>query len=196
MSSNQVEILIKEELRGRNALHFWIGVAIVFFGLHLWWNGYFTRFMLVFDIAPPVLKESFEARSNGFASSGMGSTGFLSLAFDTLCLIGWGGSVFFLLLRKALNGLIEVLSVLVAGALAWAKQTSAKPIEPTTAPTDSFQDKVLQAFKLLEAKIEESRLSIDEVKLQFEETKMELALLKQSQEVAPKPATTRRRKAT
>jgi hypothetical protein len=190
MSSNTVEILIKEELRGRNALHFWIGVAIVFFGLHLWWNGYFTRFMLVFDIAPPVLKESFEARTSGFSSPGMESTGFLSLAFDTLCLIGWGGTAFFLLLRKAFNGFTDVLSVLVAGALAWAKQTSAKPVEAPPVAVDSFQEKVLSAFKLLEAKIEDNRLAI-------EETKMELTLLKTTPVAkAAKQTTTRRRKTT
>lgn len=122
MSAVQIEF--KEQMRGRNALHFWVGVLAIAVGVYFWWNGWFSAFAIDFDLAPPALASSYEAR-DGFSSvavDGYGSTGAISLVFDTVCLIGWGVLSFFGLMREPVRGIVERLRLLITGSYSWANQ--------------------------------------------------------------------------
>lgn len=152
MNTNQVEVVFKQELSGRNALHFWLGFAAICFGIWLWLNGWFSACAVEFNVAPPKLQESFQARAaEGFAgpsTNGYGSTGFVSLAFDTVCLLGWGLSIAFLVMRKGLVAILERLGFVTGGLYQWAANQKEQP-----AQIKQFESKVVNSLKNHEGRL-------------------------------------------
>lgn len=149
--SQQIDIVFKEELRGRNALHFWLGFATVCFGLYFYFNQFFSAFAIETKIAPPSLQSSFEARNNtGLSSagaSGLGSTGTVSLVFDTVCLIGWGTAAVLVFMRKSFVAIAERFGFMSNGLLAWANQQQAATPGKANEELKSLEGKVAKAIR-------------------------------------------------
>jgi hypothetical protein len=149
--SQQIDIVFKEELRGRNALHFWLGFATVCFGLYFYFSQFFSAFAIDANIAPKILKSSFEARNTTGLSStgaaGFGNTGTVSLLFDTVCLIGWGTAAVLLFMRKAIVAIAERFGFMSNGLLAWANQQQTKNAGPANDELKTLEGKVAKAVR-------------------------------------------------
>lgn len=126
MSDQKLVVEFKEELRGKNALHFWIGVAVIVAGIYMWWNGYFSEGVFAQGWMERPDGMAFgrvtEKASQGMASSGMQSGGLVALSLDTIILIGWGAVTITGLMRKVGFGLYERLKYLFGGVLVWADE--------------------------------------------------------------------------
>lgn len=164
MTNNQIEVVFREELRGRNALHFWIGLSTLLLAVYLWWHGWFSAFVIDMNLAPEPLQNSYAARSGGYSAvggGGMGSTGAISILFDTFCLIGWGVTVLLVLMRKFLSAVLERFGFVTTGLYAWASQQNTSQ---TLQPAPSNDVKSLEARVSKAVRNHEDRLRIVEAK--------------------------------
>lgn len=149
--SQQIDIVFKEELRGRNALHFWLGFATICFGLYFYFSQFFSAVAVDAELAPTALKSSYEARlSHGLSSTGVdgfGSTGTLSLLFDSVCLIGWATAAILVFMRRAFVGIAERLGFMSNGLLAWANRQQIDYSPTRVDDIKSLEGKVAKAIK-------------------------------------------------
>lgn len=121
--NNRIEVVFQNELRGRNALHFWIGAIVLGFGIYFWWTGLFSGACVELEAAPERLEASYFARQGMQSSTeGVGSTGAVSMLFDTVCLIGWGSITVLTLMRKGMAAVFERFGLAANGLYAMAAQ--------------------------------------------------------------------------
>lgn len=124
MSQQRIEMIFKEDSNaGQTALRFWMGVAVLSALAYMWWHGWFSSVACELNVAPESLEESFRAREVALQSTGhepVGSTGALSILFDTVCLIGLGSftvwGLMWKVVRLAYNGASHIVQGLYARA--------------------------------------------------------------------------------
>jgi len=177
---NRVEVVFQQELAGRNALHFWIGAFVLGFGIYFWWTGMFSACCVEFNAAPAKLESSYYARQSsqaGGMGDGMGSTGAVSILFDTICLIGWGSLVILTLMRRGLAAILERLGFVTGGLYQWAalgrqqslekkQRHDAPTTQPSAEPASSPPPKKKEAPMVVAMKNHERRLRQLESKTQ------------------------------
>lgn len=141
MDPQKLRIEFSEELRGKNAANFWIGVGVVFLAVWLWWNGWFSTAadFLGFEAAKPA------------DGDGLGSTsGAVSMLVDTLCLIGLVTTAIVKFCWRFIGGLSERLGFVSSGVLSWAARERAE-VTP---------DRTLEALRSHEERLRELELML------------------------------------
>lgn len=148
MNENQIQIQFSEELRGKNALNFWAGVAIIAGVFYAWLKGYFSAFAVDAGItAPP---------ADGYGS------GFAAIAIDTVCLIGLAGITAAKFCGRFAAGLAERLGLVTSGLYAWAARERVSAPAPSGEPPPPT-DKILDALRSIETRLREQRVDIDAI---------------------------------
>lgn len=116
-TNEPIRIEFAEQLRGKNALHFVIGLGIIIALIYATLTGVFTRAGLWLGwIDPPQTADGYSA-------------GITDLGIDLVCLVGFGGVTVFKLCWRWLGALAERLSFISAGVYAWStkEQTTPEP---------------------------------------------------------------------
>lgn len=116
MNEKRIQIEFTEELRGKNALHFWVGLGIVAGLVYAWWHGWFSEGL--FESGAMQRPES-----DGFGS-GIGV-----MLIDTVCLIGFGGVTLSKLCWGFVKGLLERVGFVSSGITQWAAREQGGPDE-------------------------------------------------------------------
>lgn len=113
MNENTLQIQFSEELRGKNAMNFWVGIAIIVAAVYGWLKGWFSMLGFETGLLDP--------------GEGMGS-GFAVLAIDTVCLIGLAGVAAFRFCKDFVMGLLDRAGFVAEGAMVWsAKEQGVQP---------------------------------------------------------------------
>ena len=132
MDPQKLKIEFSEELRGKNAANFWIGVGVVALAVWLWWNGWFSAAAAFLGIEPAK------------TSDGLGSaSGVVSMLVDTACLIGLVATAVFKFCWRFFSALAERFGFVTSGVLSWAaKERADVPADRTLSALQSHEKRL------------------------------------------------------